>query len=58
MPSPSEPECVFCQIASGGGEASIVYEDEIVITGDDAKFKSKRAVIDTLVTPRYIVYPV
>ena len=33
------------------------YEDEIVITGDDAKFKSKRAVIDTLVTPRYIVYP-
>ena len=31
MPSPSEPECVFCQIASGGGEASIVYEDEIVM---------------------------
>jgi 3-phenylpropionate/cinnamic acid dioxygenase small subunit len=34
------------------------YEDEIAITGDTAKFKSKRAVIDTLVTPRYIVYPI
>jgi anthranilate 1,2-dioxygenase small subunit len=34
------------------------YEDEIIITGDQAKFKSKRAVIDTLVTPRYIVYPI
>ena len=34
------------------------YEDEIVVNGNAAKFKSKRAVIDTLVTPRYIVYPV
>lgn len=33
------------------------YEDEIVVNGGDAKFKSKKAVIDTLVTPRYIVYP-
>jgi 3-phenylpropionate/cinnamic acid dioxygenase small subunit len=36
-----------------------VYEDEIALGGgDDAKFKSKRAILDTVTTPRYLVYPV
>lgn len=34
-----------------------VYEDEVFINGT-AKFISKRAVMDTNVAPRYIVYPV
>ena len=33
------------------------YQDEIVL-GDSALFKSKKAVMDTNVSPRYIVYPV
>ncbi|HAC34467.1 MAG TPA: aromatic-ring-hydroxylating dioxygenase subunit beta [Gammaproteobacteria bacterium] len=33
------------------------YEDEIVV-GDKPLFKSKKAVMDTNVSPRYIVYPV
>ena len=33
------------------------YEDEIVL-GDKPLFKSKKAVMDTNVSPRYIVYPV
>jgi 3-phenylpropionate/cinnamic acid dioxygenase small subunit len=39
-----------------------VYEDEIALGGDGggggAKFKSKRAILDTVTTPRYLVYPV
>ena len=34
-----------------------VYRDEIVLNGSGAKFKSKRAVYDTTILPRYIVYP-
>lgn len=34
-----------------------VYRDEVVIDGDGARFRSKRAVYDTTVLPRYIVYP-
>lgn len=34
-----------------------VYKDEMAINGDGAKFRSKRAVYDTTVLPRYIVYP-
>jgi anthranilate 1,2-dioxygenase small subunit len=34
------------------------YEDVIVIEDGRACFKSKRAVLDTTVTPRYLVYPV
>ena len=34
------------------------YEDEIVAEGAELKFVSKRAVLDTIVLPRYIVYPV
>jgi anthranilate 1,2-dioxygenase small subunit len=33
------------------------YDDEIVL-GDSPRFKSKKAVMDTNVSPRYIVYPV
>lgn len=34
------------------------YTDEIVIDGASARFRSKRAVLDTDITPRYLVYPV
>ena len=34
-----------------------VYRDEIAVNGEDAHFRSKRAVYDTTVLPRYIVYP-
>jgi 3-phenylpropionate/cinnamic acid dioxygenase small subunit len=34
-----------------------VYKDEVIINGDDAKFKRKKAIYDTTVLPRYIVYP-
>jgi len=37
--------------------ATGVYEDEVLIDGSIARFISKRAVIDTSVLPRYIVYP-
>lgn len=33
------------------------YRDEIVLDGPEAQFKTKRAVYDTTVLPRYIVYP-
>jgi anthranilate 1,2-dioxygenase small subunit len=34
------------------------YEDEIELTGDDARFRAKKAVLDTVTTPRYLVYPI
>ena len=34
-----------------------VYKDEVIVNGSGAKFKTKRAVYDTTVLPRYIVYP-
>ncbi|MFA5937843.1 MAG: aromatic-ring-hydroxylating dioxygenase subunit beta [Sinimarinibacterium sp.] len=34
-----------------------VYKDEVVIEADGARFKSRRAIYDTVVLPRYIVYP-
>ena len=34
-----------------------VYEDEVLINGT-AKFVAKKAIMDTNVAPRYIVYPV
>ncbi|MEH6639211.1 MAG: aromatic-ring-hydroxylating dioxygenase subunit beta [Porticoccaceae bacterium] len=34
-----------------------VYKDEVLINGGGAKFKSKKAIYDTTVLPRYIVYP-
>ncbi len=34
------------------------YVDEIAVNGTGAKLKSRRAVMDTNVAPRYIVYPI
>lgn len=34
------------------------YEDEIAIAGGNALFRKKRAVLDTVTTPRYLVYPI
>jgi anthranilate 1,2-dioxygenase small subunit len=44
----------------GGSDILVtgVYEDEIEVGGDQARFKSKRAILDTVTTPRYLVYPV
>jgi 3-phenylpropionate/cinnamic acid dioxygenase small subunit len=35
-----------------------VYEDEITGAGGTARFRAKTAVLDTVTTPRYLVYPV
>lgn len=37
--------------------AAGVYEDVVIIEGDEPRFLSKRAVYDTTVLPQYIVYP-
>lgn len=34
-----------------------VYKDTVIINGSQARFKTKRAIYDTTVLPRYIVYP-
>jgi 3-phenylpropionate/cinnamic acid dioxygenase small subunit len=34
------------------------YQDEIELNRDDAKFRAKKAILDTVTTPRYLVYPV
>lgn len=34
------------------------YEDEVVLNGGGAQFRAKKAVMDTNISPRYIVYPV
>lgn len=38
--------------------ATGVYFDDIVIDSSGARFLSKKAVLDTAVTPRYLVYPI
>lgn len=40
-----------------GVQVAGVYKDKIHINGIGARFKSKRAVYDTTILPRYIVYP-
>jgi anthranilate 1,2-dioxygenase small subunit len=35
-----------------------VYEDEVGLGGNGVRFKAKRAVLDTVTTPRYLVYPI
>jgi anthranilate 1,2-dioxygenase small subunit len=35
-----------------------VYHDEVEITAQGARFRLRRAVLDTITTPRYLVYPV
>jgi 3-phenylpropionate/cinnamic acid dioxygenase small subunit len=44
----------------GGSDILVtgVYEDTVAITGADTNFISKRAILDTVTTPRYLVYPV
>ena len=37
--------------------ATGVYVDEIAMSPAGARFRSKRVVLDTTVTPRYLVYP-
>jgi 3-phenylpropionate/cinnamic acid dioxygenase small subunit len=34
------------------------YEDQISCEGGNALFRSKKAILDTIVIPRYLVYPV
>lgn len=38
--------------------AAGTYEDEVVVAADGARFRSKKAILDTITTPRYLVYPV
>jgi 3-phenylpropionate/cinnamic acid dioxygenase small subunit len=44
----------------GGSDilATGVYEDEVNLGASGARFKTKRAVLDTVTTPRYLVYPI
>jgi len=44
----------------GGSDilATGVYEDEIDLGGNGARFRLKRAIMDTVTTPRYLVYPI
>jgi anthranilate 1,2-dioxygenase small subunit len=35
-----------------------IYEDEVDLDGGGARFRAKRAILDTVTTPRYLVYPV
>ena len=34
------------------------YQDQVAIDGDNMLFRSKLAVMDTAVSPRYIIYPI
>ena len=34
------------------------YEDAVVLRDGETRFRSRRAVLDTTVVPRYLVYPV
>jgi len=34
------------------------YQDEVIVSPTGAKFRAKKAVLDTSTTPRYLVYPV
>jgi 3-phenylpropionate/cinnamic acid dioxygenase small subunit len=38
--------------------AAGLYEDEVDRASGEFTFKSKRAILDTVTTPRYLVYPV
>jgi anthranilate 1,2-dioxygenase small subunit len=35
-----------------------VYLDEVIVAGGRAKFRARKAVLDTVVIPRYLVYPI
>jgi len=38
--------------------ATGVYEDDVSLANGAAKFRAKRAILDTVTTPRYLVYPI
>lgn len=44
----------------GGSDILVtgVYEDAIDLGGNSARFRLKRAIMDTVTTPRYLVYPI
>lgn len=44
----------------GGSDILVtgVYEDQIDLNGTAARFTAKKAVMDTVTTPRYLVYPI
>jgi 3-phenylpropionate/cinnamic acid dioxygenase small subunit len=44
----------------GGSDILVtgVYDDTVDVNGGTPKFVSKRAILDTVITPRYLVYPV
>ena len=44
----------------GGSDILVtgVYDDTVSVNGGTPKFASKRAILDTVTTPRYLVYPV
>ncbi len=44
----------------GGSDILVtgVYEDDIDLNGAEARFRSKKAIMDTVTTPRYLVYPI
>ena len=43
----------FSEVLVGGS-----YDDRVALDGDNPRFLSKRAILDTTVAPRYLVYPV
>lgn len=45
--------------AQGASEVLVSgrYQDQVVVDRGVAKFRSKKAVLDTVVVPRYLVYP-
>ena len=44
----------------GGSDILVtgIYEDTVETAGAEARFISKRAILDAVTTPRYLVYPV
>ena len=44
-----DPDCIFCQIANGQMDVSLVYEDEHVVAFDDI---SPKAAVHTLIVPK------
>ncbi len=34
------------------------YQDDVIVEPEGARFRAKKAVLDTSITPRYLVYPV
>jgi 3-phenylpropionate/cinnamic acid dioxygenase small subunit len=66
--APAEPEgytvltnfSVVYTTDSGRSEILVAgcYDDRVIVGPDGARFRAKKAVLDTSITPRYLVYPV